>query len=214
MIPFGSLQSKFLNQQIFKRIRSVADEANQELAVMLGEPALMKGTGLRCSHVLAVAPNLSTSSILGVTGGIEPMFAAIYTQESAAGDMQRCPPLLFKLLKDRGLWTRSIIDSCIEREGSIQHLAQLTDEEKLVFRTAFEIPQIDLIRLADDRAKYIDQAQSVNLFFNALSTEEEISEVHKAAMKCKYLKSLYYVRGIDSDKSVIRHDQTCTSCEG
>jgi len=214
-VAFGSIQSRAMNRKIFKTISESAHKANRELAALLGESELMEGTGLRMSHTMAIAPTMSTALIMGgVSNGIEPVFAAVYTQESAGGDIRRAPPEVYRILKERGQWKPEVLKSCIDNEGSVQHLDCLTKDEKLVLRTAFEIPQTDILQMAENRAPFIDQAQSVNVFFNALATEQEVGDLHRAAFRMKHLKSLYYVRSIDADKSVNKHNQECTACEG
>jgi len=215
MVPFDSLEAKFLNIRIFREIRKNADIANNFLGKILGEPKLMEGTGLRMSHLMAIAPNMTSALIMGgVSNGIEPVFASIYTQETSAGDVRRASPKLHSLLKERGMWTKANIDNCMENEGSVLDLDGLSDEEKAVFKTAFEVSQEAILRMADDRAKEIDQSQSLNLFFNALSTEQEIGDIHRLAMKMNHLKGMYYIRSIDTSSSKIKHNQECVACEG
>jgi ribonucleoside-diphosphate reductase alpha chain len=213
---FDSLQAQFENINIFKRIQEVTDKANKMLGGWLGEPELMEGTGLRCSHLRATAPTLSTAVVLGVSSGIEPVFANAYIQESAAGDLRRASPMFAKILKDKENFTQEILQSCIDMEGSVQHFSDdvVTQEEKGLLKTAFEVNQFAILRMADQRAKFIDQAQSVNLFLNANTDEKTVGDLHRVSYKCKYLKSLYYIRGMDSKNSVIKHENDCESCSG
>lgn len=212
MIPMDSLQSRGENHRIFKHIREEADKATKMLADWLGEPEWCKGTGKRNTHMLAIAPNTSSSIIAGGSSqGIEPNIANVFTQKVAKGTIDRINPVLLKILREKGQYTTEVIDSIALNKGSVQHLDFLSQLEKDVFRTAYELPQKLLIDLADMRQPFICQGQSLNLFFAADEDEEYIHEVHKHAFEKEWLKSLYYVRtmpGITADKS------DCTVCEG
>lgn len=216
MIPFDSLQARLQNGTIFKHIKEEATRASKWMAKEFGEPEWLKGTDLRNSHLLAVAPNTSSAFIAGaVSQGIEPVIANVFTQKLAkVGSVQRINPVLLKLLKERGMYNDEVIDSIAFNAGSVQHLDEkiLPKEEKEVFKTAFEINQKTVIDLAEQRQKWICQGQSLNLFFDAKEDEEWIHEVHKYAFQQERLKSLYYVRtqaGISADKG-----DECKSCEG
>jgi ribonucleotide reductase alpha subunit len=154
----------------------------------------------------------SSSLICGsVSQGIEPIYKNAYVQNTAAGKIDRVNPTLLRLMKEKGVYSDKIVKDIIDNHGSVQHVDWLTDDEKAVFKTAFEIPQTQIIRLASARQRFIDQAQSINLFFSAEEDEEYISEVHKMAFKDPYVKSLYYIRsenGVDVNKSA------CVACEG
>ncbi len=219
-IIFDSFEGHLLNTHIFKTIREWADKANEWLGATLGEPELMKGTGLRCSHLLAVAPTLSTAIVMGgVSNGIEPFYANAYISETSSGEIRRANPVLVELLKSKGYWTKDIIDSIIQNSGSVQHLGShiLTDHEKAVLRTAFEVDQMAIIRMSEARQRYIDQAQSINLFISAEAEEEYISYLHKEAMTSKWIKSLYYVRsnaGVNGRTTLSEQKSACSSCEG
>lgn len=154
----------------------------------------------------------SSSLICGsVSQGIEPIYKNAYVQNTAAGKIDRVNPTLLRLMKEKGVYSDKIVKDIIDNHGSVQHVDWLTDDEKAVFKTAFEIPQTQIIRLASARQRFIDQAQSINLFFSAEEDEAYISEVHKMAFKDPYVKSLYYIRsenGVDVNKSA------CVACEG
>lgn len=160
----------------------------------------------------AIAPNTTSALICGgVSQGIEPVSANVFIQNSAGGDLERINPEFLKLLKAKDQYTKEIIESVAENYGSVQHLDFLTDHEKLVFKTAYEIDQKVIIRLAAQRQKFIDQAQSINLFFDANEDEGYISEVHQEAFINPYIKSLYYMRtlaGVQASKD------ECIACEG
>lgn len=154
----------------------------------------------------------SSSLICGsVSQGIEPIYKNAYVQNTAAGKIDRVNPTLLRLMKEKGVYSEAVVKDIIDNHGSVQHVDWLTDDEKEVFKTAFEIPQTQIIRLASARQRFIDQAQSINLFFSAEEDEAYISEVHKLAFKDPYVKSLYYIRsenGVDVNKSA------CVACEG
>ena len=212
MLSMDSLQARGENHRIFKHIKEQAEEATKFLADWLGEPEWCKGSGRRNTHMLAIAPNTSSALIAGsVSQGIEPNVANVFTQKVAKGTIDRINPVLLKLLREKGKYTDEVIDSIAYNKGSVQHLDFLTQEEKDVFRTAYEISQKLLVDLADQRQRWICQGQSLNLFFAADEDEQWIHEVHKHAFEKEWLKSLYYVRtmpGITADKS------DCSACEG
>lgn len=154
----------------------------------------------------------STAGILGgVSQGIEPVYKNVYVQGSAAGEMNRINPIFLDLLKKKGIYDENHINEVINHNGSVQNVEWLNEEEKKVFKTAFEIDQKVIIRLASVRQKYIDQAQSINLFFSADESEEYISEVHQMAFNDPMIKSLYYIR---SESGVQASKGECESCAG
>ena len=212
MIPFESLEAHMLNNTIFAGIRQQAEEATRYLAVELGEPEKMEGTGRRNSHLMAIAPNMSTALLAGgVSQGIEPIVANVYNQLTAAGEIYRVNPTFLRLTEERVGWSEDIKKSVIDHNGSVQHLDYLTDHEKLVLKTAYELDQSALVRLASARQRYIDQGQSLNLFFSADEDEEYISQIHKQAFLDENIKSLYYMRtmaGVQASKG------ECIACEG
>ncbi len=213
MIPMDDLRAKFHNKIIFSHLNEQSLKASKFLAGWLGEPEWCKGTGLRNSHRLAIAPNTSSAFFSGgQSQGIEPLVANVFTQKlSKVGAVDRMPAQLVKILKDKGQYNAEVISSIVDNKGSVQHLDFLDSDEKAVFKTAYEINQKVLIDLAEQRQVYLCQGQSLNLFFSATEDEAWIHEVHKYAFEQKLLKSLYYVRtmaGITADK-----DDTCLACE-
>lgn len=212
LIPFESLEAQFLNTEIFKHINEQSLAASKWLAETLGEPYWCKGFGVRNTHRIAVAPNMSSALLMGgLSQGIEPITANVFNQGTAAGEVQRINPKFSEIAKSRGKYNKDLLDDIISHYGSVQHLDWLTDNEKLVFKTAFEIDQKVILRLASQRQKHICQGQSLNLFFAADEKEEYISEVHKIAFLDKNIKGLYYMRtqaGVQASKDV------CISCEG
>jgi ribonucleotide reductase alpha subunit len=212
MIPFASMDAYFKNIEIFKHIDAESKRASEWMAVEFGEPEWCKGYGVRNTHRLTCPPTLTNALIVGsVSQGIEPIYKNAYIQNTAAGKIDRVNPTLLRLMKEKGVYSDETVKDIIANNGSVQHVDWLKDDEKEVFLTAFEIPQTQIIRLASARQKYIDQAQSINLFFSADEDEEYISEVHKMAFKDPYVKSLYYIR---SENGVNVNKSECTTCQG
>lgn len=211
MLPFDSLQAQVLNSKIFSTIKEWGEEASQNLADMCGEPQWCKGTGMRNATLFAIAPNTSSSLLCGgVSQGIEPLVGNAFNQGTAGGEMTRVNPYLAKIAKERGVYSEEVMsDIAMNHNGSVQHVDWLTDEEKLVFRTAFEIDQMSLIRMASERQKYIDQGQSLNLFFD--TDEHYISRVTKEALLDPNIKALYYQRSL---RGVKASTGECVACEG
>ena len=211
-IPFESMDAYYKNTEIFKHLHDETLRASQWMATEFGEPFWCKGYGVRNTHRIAIAPNLSSALICGsVSQGIEPIYKNAYVQNTSAGKMDRVNPTLLNLMKDRDVYSDETVKDIISHNGSVQHVEWLTDDEKSVFKTAFEIDQKQIIRLASARQRYIDQGQSINLFFSADEDEEYISEVHKMAFKDPYIKGLYYIR---SESGVNVSKNECLSCHG
>lgn len=210
MIAFESIDAYYKNTEIFKHLDSESKRASEWMAKEFGEPEWCVGYGVRNTHRLAIAPNSASSLICGaVSQGIEPIYKNAYVQNTSAGKMDRINPSLLKVMKEKDIFNKKVVQDIISHNGSVQHVDWLNDEEKLVFKTAFEIDQKQIIRLASGRQRYIDQAQSINLFFSANEDENYISEVHKMAFLDPWIKSLYYIRsenGIDVTKG------ECASC--
>jgi ribonucleoside-diphosphate reductase alpha chain len=216
MIPFDSFDAMSLNSQIFKTIRTKAEQETELLAKELGEPEWCKGHNRRNTHLMAVAPTVSNSTISGGhSAGIEPITANIYSQKSAKGTFIRRNRTLETLLESKGKSTAEVWRSINEFSGSVQHLDFLSSEEKEVFLTARELNQHAIIKQAAQRQKWIDQGQSVNLFFGSNSDPKYIHEVHLAAWEMG-LKSLYYFRteGVIRGDLASRSKDECVACEG
>ena len=212
MIDIESFEAHNLNQNMFKVIQKQAKEASQWLAKAKGEPKWCKGHGVRNTHLLAIAPNSSSALVCGsVSQGIEPVYKNVFVQGSPAGEINRINPVLVDLMKSKGVYSDETINQIIKDNGSVQLVDWLTDEEKAVFKTSFEINQEVLVRLCSARQKYICQAQSLNLFFPSDVPEAEISRIHKLAFKDKWIKSLYYLR---SEAGVRGSSGECVACEG
>lgn len=215
MIPFDSFDAMRLNADLFRTIREGTTKATTELALELGEPEWCKGSGRRNTHCEAVAPTVSNAAISGVDSqGIEVIPGVIYAKKSAKGTFLYENRYFKKLLQDKGHDTPEVWKSVNAMGGSVQHLKFLSDHEKLVFLTGREINQHAVVKQAIQRQKWIDQAQSVNLFFAANSDPKYIHEVHLAAWQGG-LKSLYYCRseGVIKGDLASRSKDECTACE-
>jgi ribonucleoside-diphosphate reductase alpha chain len=198
-VPLESAMAKSLNLNIFKHIRSKVDEANYQLGAERGEAPDCVGTGRRFSMSMAIAPTASTSLIMGnISPSIEPMRANCYRQDTMSGAFFNKNRVLDELIKtkcleDKKLDYNEIWDSIITNDGSVQHLKCLDQDTKDVFKTAMEINQLVLVHLAADRQKYIDQTQSLNLFFRPNANVQYLHAVHLSAWKLG-VRTLYYCR--------------------
>ena len=216
-LPFEGLLSQYETRRIFSQIKIESERASMDLATSFGEPLWCVGTGMRNTHLRAIAPTVSNSKLSGnVSPGIEPWAANVFTDQSAKGTFIRKNPTLEKLLKKKKLDTKEMWDKILNDGGSIQGLKELTDEEKEVFKTFKEINQLELVRQAGIRQQYIDQSVSLNLAFPAEATPKWINKVHLDAWE-KGIKTLYYMR----TESVLRGDiaqqamsDDCVSCDG
>lgn len=216
MIPFDSFEAMRLNAEIFKKIRTGAEEATAELAKELGEPEWCKGFGRRNTHLLAIAPTVSNSLISGgMSAGIEPWAANVFSQKSAKGTFIKKNRELQRLLESKEKDLPEVWTSINAQGGSVQHLGFLSPEEKEVFLTAREINQHAIIKQAAQRQRWVDQGQSVNLFFASNADPKYIHEVHLEAWK-QGVKSLYYFRseGVLKGDLASRSKEECAACEG
>lgn len=215
MLAFDSFEAMQLNALIFKNIHTKANQETAVLANELGEPEWCKGFNRRNTHLIAIAPTVSNSTISGGhSAGIEPISANVFTQKSAKGTFIRKNNTLEKLLESKGKNNPDVWKLINEQSGSVQHLDFLTPEEKEVFLTAREINQHSIVKLAVQRQKWVDQAQSVNLFFAMNSSPKYIHEVHVGAWKSG-LKTLYYFRsdGVIKGDLASRSETDCKACE-
>jgi len=195
-VPFESALAKSWNMRIFKHLRREADKASVVLAEERGPcpDAAERGVMERFSHKLAIAPTASISIICGGTSaGIEPIPANIYTHKTLSGSFAVKNPYLEALLEQKGLNTEATWASILENEGSVQHLDALTDDEKAVYKTAFELDQRWIIELAADRTPHICQSQSVNVFLPGDVDKWDLHMLHWQAWE-RGCKSLYYLR--------------------
>jgi len=237
-IPFESAIAKATNLRVEKHIRGKLDEANLELGKERGEAPDAEGTGQRFSHVRAIAPNASSSIIMGNTSpSIEPFRANAYRQDTMSGAHLNKNKYLVKLIQSKieagetKQAEEEIWSSIISNDGSVQHLRFLDDYEKDVFKTAMEIDQRWLVEHAATRQKYIDQGQSLNLFFRPDVNIKYLHAVHYMAWK-QGLKTLYYCRSEKAakadrvsnrierqiikeiDLNAMVEEGECLSCEG
>ena len=212
MIPFESLEAQLLSQQIAKRIQEESDRASRDMAVILGEPEWCKGYGFRNTHRRAIAPTKSTALLMGgISEGINPDPAMTYTQKTSAGDVSRINPTFLKLMKERGHNNKATLKSITDKFGSVQHLDWLTDEEKAVFKTAFEIDQNVILRMTAARQKFVDQGQSMNLFFSAEEKPEHIGRVMTTAAKNEGILGVYYIYTQAGVKAA--QETQCLACQ-
>ena len=215
-LPFNSIASTAWTHTIFSQIKLQAEAASRQLALEYGEPLWCKGTGMRNTHLLAIAPTVSNSRINSCSAGIEPQPANVYTFNGAKGTFIVKNPELEKLLIEKGKNTSKVWDQILVDNGSVQNLPHdvLTEDEKEVFLTFPEINQLALVQQAAIRQKYIDQTQSLNLSFAPTDSPKWINQVHMEAWKLG-VKTLYYLR----TDSVIKGDigsrtVDCVSCDG
>lgn len=219
-IVYGSMESKLLNHEIYSTVQDEATQASQWLATVFGEPEWCKGTGMRNTHLTAIAPNKSTALILGgVSEGINPQPAFVFTQSTPSGEVVRIDPSFLELLKEKGLYvneddleTKKLLSDISGHKGSIQHRPEFTADEKAVFRTAFEINMYDHIDLVDYRQKFVCQAQSCNLFI-ANATGKDISKIYFYAYAKPNIVSLYYHTGLRDASIKTSFEPVCSSCE-
>jgi ribonucleoside-diphosphate reductase alpha chain len=196
-LAFEGVMAKIANNQMFSHIRKGLNDANIQLGQERGEAPDAAGTGFRFSHVMAIAPNASSSIIMGNTSpSIEPYRANAYRQDTLSGSHLNKNKFLDALLRSKNLTDDQMADtwsSIIANDGSAQHLTILDDNEKFVFKTAMEIDQRWVVEHAADRQQHIDQAQSLNLFFRPDVNVKYLHACHYLAWK-KGLKTLYYAR--------------------
>ena len=243
-IPFESVMAKVWNKKMFKYIKAEAVKESIKLGLERGfAPDLCQNISKskrgkvvpqRNSHLLAVAPNASSSIICSTSPSIEPIRANIFTQKTLSGSFEMKNPFLVARLQELGMDTKEVWKSITANRGSVQHLEFLTDHDKLVFKTADEIDQMWVIEHAVDRQEYICQAQSVNLFFTPIDGKipaKYLHDVHFKAWKGG-LKTLYYLRSQASKRvenvnvkvernnlvdtqayTPVYEETTCLSCE-
>ena len=221
--PFESAIAKSLNRRIFKYIKDEALLETKLLATERGTPGDLFGSNVRNAHLLAVAPNANSSIICGCTASIEPIKSNAYVHRTRAGSHLIKNRYLIDVLEKHNANDEKTWQSIIINEGSVQHLDFLSEFERDIFKTAFEIDQAWVIEHAADRQEFICQGQSVNLFFPAGSDKSYVNSVHIKAWK-KKLKGLYYLRtssGNQAEKvstqvqrNALKDAEECISCHG
>jgi len=235
-LPWESALAVSANHRIFKHIKKRLDDANLELGTERGEAPDAKGTGRRFSHMQAIAPNASSSILMNNTSpSIEPYRANAYRQDTLSGSYLNKNRFLDELLKEKVQDEEKLSDiwrNIISNDGSVSQVDELTDDEKEVFKTAMEIDQRWVVQHAADRQEYIDQAQSLNVFFRPDSAIKYIHAVHFQAWK-QGCKTMYYCRSekigkadkvakkIEREvikeidlKALAKDDEVCIACEG
>ena len=216
-IPFEGLLAQFETRKIFSQIKIESERASRNLAEIYGDPLWCRGTGLRNTHLRAVAPTVSNSKLSGnVSPGIEPWAANVFTEQSAKGTFIRKNPTLIKVLRKYKLNNKDTWDQILKDGGSVQNIKGLDEDTKEVFKTFKEINQLELVKQAGLRQQYIAQSVSLNLAFPNTATPKWLNKVHMEAWK-QGVKTLYYMR----TESVLRGDiaekamsEDCLACDG
>ena len=213
MLPFDSQGAYDLNSEVFKNIKEHSNKASKDLAEKFGEPELLKGYGRRNTTLNAVAPTTSSAFILGqVSQGIEPIWSNIYVKDIAKIKTTIKNPFLVKLLEEKGMDIPEVWKQIRDRDGSVQDLDFLSEEEKEVFKTYAEIDQMSIIYQAANRQNHIDQGQSLNIIIHPDTSTKEINKIHVTAWKLG-LKSLYYQHSMNAAQK-FKQKKECESCEG
>ena len=241
-LPFEGLQGQFETRRIFSGIRIEAERASRDMAEEYGEPLWCVGTGMRNTHLMAIAPTVSNSKLSGnVSAGIEPWAANVFTEQTAKGTFIRRNPELEKVLRKIGINNKDTWDKILQDGGSVQDIEELEnwgyvnskltnrsdmtesnfqnkeiDWLKDVFKTFKEINQLDLVKQAGIRQQYVDQSVSLNLAFPSQATPKWINQVHMEAWKSG-IKTLYYMRTesvLRGDIATKATDPDCLSCDG
>jgi ribonucleoside-diphosphate reductase alpha chain len=224
-IPFEGLLAQFETRKIFSQIKIESERASRALAEVYGEPLWCVGSGMRNTHLRAIAPTVSNSKLSGnVSSGIEPWAANVFTEQSAKGTFIRKNPTLEQVLEDNDLNTDAIWNKILADGGSIQDIDELEGvlvgnhdiPVKEVFKTFKEINQLELVNQAGIRQQYIDQSVSLNLAFPSEATPKWLNTVHMDAWK-KGVKTLYYTRTesvLRGDIAAKAMDEGCLSCDG
>jgi len=210
MMPWGSLEAHMFNMEVSRHLHDESLRASEWMAENWGEPVWCKGYGVRNTHRTALAPNVSSALLFGSESqGIMPWYGNVYNEGTASGGMFRVNPVFIDILKKYGKYTPEILKYVLDNNGSVQGLDFLSELEKEVLLTAFEINQIEVLNSVSRRQVYICQGQSCNLHFDANEDEEYIAYVHQKAFEDEHIKSLYYLRsrsGVEASKGA------CESC--
>ena len=213
-IPFESVMAKVWNKRIFSSIKDAADKASILIAEEKGSCPDARDYGVkeRFSNKIAIAPTASISIICGGSSpGIEPIAANSFVQKTLSGSFNVRNPHLKRLLISKGKNTEQVWSSITINKGSVQHLDFLSDSEKSVFKTAFEIDQRSVIELAGDRTQYICQSQSLNIFLKPDVHKKDLHKIHFSAWK-RGIKSLYYLRSLSLQRAeVVSHNKKLSS---
>ena len=212
-LPFVSIASTIHTNKVYGHIKQECDKANNLFAKKFGEPELLKGTGKRFYTTMAIAPNRNSARYADdVSQGVQPISSNYYMDDGDIGTYVFKNPKLESILVLLGMDTPEVWQSILDNKGSVQHL-KINESTKEIFLTAREINQLGLVEQAGVRQQYIDQGQSINLFFPKNAPADFIMLVHYQAWKLG-LKSLYYLKSqsvLDADGKAFNE---CTACEG
>lgn len=212
-IVVGSLESFWLNEEIFKDMRDQTLAASKWLAREVGMPEGCAHLGIRNATTMMMPPTKSTAEIMaGASEGIGLDVAMVFVKQSAGGDIWRVNKVLLEIMKERGVYNEDVINDINKHKGSVQHVHWLTQHEKDVFRTAFEIDMIKHLDLCAQRQSYIDQQQSINLYFTSNDTPEYIMKVHKYALENAGILALYYIYSMRGSGDIKRYEE-CENCQ-
>ena len=210
-IPYSGLTAQFLSNKIAQHIHDESLKASRWLAREYGEPEWCKGYGLRNTHRTAYAPTKTTALLMGgVSESWFPEPGAVFDAGTSVGEMRRITPVIYELMKEKGVYNTDTINDIIDHLGSVQHVSWLTPEEKQVFLNAFEIDQQVILRHATQRQKYTCQGQSLNFYVPQDGSEELISDLMTAVLLHEECLSQYYIY---SRSGVVVKDE-CISCAG
>lgn len=210
-IVVGDIDSFMLNREIFSRLDRESLEATKWLAEVLGEPIGCKGMGIRNATRLMMPPTKSTAELMaGASEGIGLDTAMAFTKQSAGGEFFRINKILLEIMKERKVYNDETVLR-IAKARSIQGEDWLTDHEKKVFRTAFEIPMESYLQLCSQRQSFIDQGQSINLYFTSNDSEEYMSKIHKIAFDDENILALYYIYSMRGAGDIKRAE--CEMCQ-
>lgn len=213
MIPFGSLRSYGINNEIFKKLREEGEEATKIMSYCFGEPKFLEGYQRRNTSLMAQAPTKSTSFIMGsLSSGIEPIKSNYHEKALAKIQTEYKNPELKKLLSTKDKDDRETWKSILINNGSVQHLNFLNELEKEVFKTFSEISQMDIIKLSAQRQKYIDMGQSINLMIHPETSPKDINKLYLEAFDLG-IKSLYYQYSINAAQNFNKSLMECSACE-
>lgn len=213
-IAFDSFEAMQKNNLIFKTLQQKTLKASQELAARFGEPEILKGYGRRNTTLMSIAPTKSSSFILGsVSPSVEPFKSNYYVKDLAKIKTTYKNPFLVKLLQEKGLDQEEIWESILHNDGSVQHLEQLSEHEKEVFKTFSEISQLSVIQQAAQRQQYIDQGQSINVMIHPATPAKDLNQLYLTAEELG-LKSIYYQFSMSAAQVFNRNLLSCSSCEG
>ena len=213
-VVVGSIPSFTLNAKVFRHIRNEAEKCNSWLASVYGEPGGLIGYGKRNATNLMLAPTKSSTELAygSPTEGIGYETALIKVKESAGGEIFRINTALLNLLKQKGLYNDHVVSTIATRKGTIAGLDDwFTKEEQEVFRIAFEIPMEAVLNLASQRQQWIDQQQSINLYFSGSDSEEYVAKIHRMAAEDEGINSLYYC--YSSRGGAYERIVDCESCQ-